>query len=114
MKYINSVNSMNKMQKFMFASLMAILMAFSINGIALAQDKAAASELTLITATPEEGFALAVKLSQKGVSSVQKDADVRKKLRPDYANDADDLIAVSHVIATNFQTVAAANNYWRK
>ncbi|HLQ85075.1 MAG TPA: hexameric tyrosine-coordinated heme protein, partial [Salinisphaeraceae bacterium] len=37
--------------------------------------------LSLITNTPEEGFALAVKLSQKGVATVQPDAEVRKGLR---------------------------------
>ena len=35
-------------------------------------------------------------------------------MRPEYANSADALTAASHVIAVNFQTVAAANNYWRK
>lgn len=40
-------------------------------------------------------------------------AEVRDKLRPKYGEDATDLIASSQVIATNFQTVAAANNYWR-
>lgn len=111
MSHIKNINSFNK---FLLASVMAILLAFSLTNIALAQDKAKSAELSLITATPEEGFTLAIKLSQKGVSSVQKDAEVRKKLRPDYADDADDLIAVSQVIAINFQTVAAANNYWRK
>ncbi len=101
------------LNKFFLASVLAILMVFGFNNIALAQDKAKPAELSLITATPEEGFALAIKLSQKGVSSVQKDAKKRKELRPDYADDAGDLIAVSQVIAINFQTVAAANNYWR-
>ena len=35
------------------------------------------------------------------------------RLRPGYAEDADALIAVSQVVATNFATVAAANGYWR-
>jgi hypothetical protein len=30
-----------------------------------------------------------------------------------YANDADALIASSQVIAIHYQTVAAANNYWK-
>lgn len=85
--------------------------------IALAQDKpemtAGAGSLSLITETPEEGFALAVKLSQKAVATTQTDAEVRKTLRPAYANDPNSLIAVSHVVAVHFQTVAAANNYWR-
>lgn len=69
---------------------------------------------SLITATPQEGFALAVTLSQKGVATTQPDAEVRKAQRPEYAEDADSLIAVSHVIATHFQTIAAANDYWRE
>ncbi|MBS0467760.1 MAG: peroxidase, partial [Proteobacteria bacterium] len=37
-----------------------------------------------------------------------------RKLRPEYANSSHELTAASQVIAINFQTVAAANNYWRK
>ncbi len=69
---------------------------------------------TLITDTPQEGFELAITLSRRGVKYTQPDADVLHKLRPVYANDADALTAASQVIAINFQTVAAANNYWRK
>ncbi len=68
---------------------------------------------TLMTASPEEGFMLAMKLSRKVVGLTQPDAEVRMKLRPSYAEDADSLIATSQVVATNFQTVAAANDYWR-
>lgn len=68
---------------------------------------------SLITATPEEGFQLAITLSRRGVKFTQPDVSVLKKLRPDYANNADSLTAASHVVAINFQTVAAANNYWR-
>lgn len=69
---------------------------------------------TLITETPQEGFELAIVLSRRGVKYTQPDADVLKRLRPDYANSADALTAASHVIAVNFQTIAAANGYWRK
>ncbi|WP_346798026.1 hexameric tyrosine-coordinated heme protein [Halomonas sp. Bachu 37] len=69
---------------------------------------------SLITETPQEGFALAITLSQKGVATTQPDAEVRKEQRPEYAQDPDSLIAISHVIATHFQTVAAANDYWRE
>lgn len=95
----------------------ASLAVASFAPVAVAADAAAATkpaELTLITATPEAGFALAVKLSQKGVGAVQPNVETRKQLRPEYANDPDSLIAVSHVIATHFQTIAAANDYWRK
>lgn len=68
---------------------------------------------TLITADPEEGFALAVKMSRMGVKTTQPDMEVLQRLRPVYAEDADSLTAASQVIALNFQTVAAANNYWR-
>lgn len=68
---------------------------------------------TLITKTPEEGFHLAVKLSRMGVKTTQPDVEVLHRLRPEYAEDANALTAASHVVAVNFQTVAAANNYWR-
>jgi len=67
---------------------------------------------TLITETPEEGFALAIKLSRMGVKTAQPNDEVRAKLREVYENDADALTAVSHVVAVNFQTVSAANGYW--
>jgi len=68
---------------------------------------------SLITGTAQEGYDLAVKLSRVAVKLTQPDAAMRDRLRPDYADDADSLIAVSQVVATNFATVAAANNYWR-
>ncbi len=68
---------------------------------------------SLITATPQEGFELAITLSRRGVKSTQPNAEVLHRLRPEYAESADSLTAASQVIAINFQTVAAANNYWR-
>lgn len=68
---------------------------------------------TLHTDTPQEGFELAITLARKGVAYTQPDAEVRDKLRPAYAEHADSLTAASHVIATHFQTIAAANNYWK-
>lgn len=69
---------------------------------------------SLITATPQEGFELAITLSRRGVKYTQPDAAVLKSLRPEYANSADGLTAASQVVAINFQTVAAANDYWRQ
>ncbi|MGB6055171.1 MAG: hexameric tyrosine-coordinated heme protein [Burkholderiaceae bacterium] len=69
---------------------------------------------TLQTATPQEGFELALKLSRMGVKYTQPSAEVREQLRAKYDHSADSLIATSQVTAINFQTVAAANNYWRK
>ena len=77
-------------------------------------DAAQQQELSLITATPEEGFALAVALARKGVTTTQKNKEILHALRPGYSHNADSLIAASHVVAVHFQTIAAANNYWRK
>ena len=68
---------------------------------------------TLKTATPQEGFELAIKMARMGVKYTQPDAEVRDKLREPYANNADSLSLASQVVALNFQTVAAANGYWR-
>lgn len=68
---------------------------------------------SLITNSPEEGFELAITLSQMAVKYTQPSEKVRKRLRPVYSNNANSLIFVSQVVATNFQTVAAANNYWQ-
>ncbi|WP_054953484.1 hexameric tyrosine-coordinated heme protein [Flaviflexus massiliensis] len=68
---------------------------------------------SLITSTPEEGFQLAITLSRRSVKLTQGDAEVLHKLRPVYAENADSLTMASQVIAIHFQTVAAANGYWR-
>lgn len=68
---------------------------------------------TLATDTPQEGYALAVKLARTAVRLTQADPAIREGLRARYEKDADALIAVSSVVATHFQTVAAANDYWK-
>lgn len=68
---------------------------------------------TLKTATPQEGYDLAVKMARVAIKMTQPDAEVREKLRPIYAEDADALIASSQVVATHLATVAAANDYWK-
>ena len=68
---------------------------------------------TLITDTPQQGFELAIMLSRRGVKYTQPDTEVLHKLRPEYSNSSHELTAATQVIALNFQTVAAANNYWR-
>lgn len=68
---------------------------------------------SLVTKTPQQGFELAIKLAQKGVEYTQPSVNVRKKLRPKYSKNADSLIAASQVIAIHYQTIAAANNYWK-
>ena len=68
---------------------------------------------TLKTETPQEGFELALKLSRMAVKATQPDPDILKNLRKHYANNADSLTAASHVVAVHFQTIAAANDYWK-
>jgi hypothetical protein len=68
---------------------------------------------TLITATPEEGRQLAMKMSRLVIKATQPDAAMREKLRPNYADDAGLLIAIGHTVALEFATIAAANNYWK-
>lgn len=69
---------------------------------------------SLITNTPEEGRQLAVKMARLIIKVTQPDASVREKLRPIYAEDAAMLIAIGQTVATEFATIAAANNYWKK
>jgi hypothetical protein len=68
---------------------------------------------SLLTDTPEQGRALAVKLARLSVKSTQPDAEVRGRLRSIYAENPDSLIAVAQVVAVEFATIAAANDYWR-
>lgn len=69
---------------------------------------------TLITNTPEEGRALALLMARHTIHNVQPDIDVLKCGRKMYSVDPNSLIAVSQVVAIEFQTIAAANNYWRQ
>jgi hypothetical protein len=48
-----------------------------------------------------------------GVKATQPSDEVREALRRGYEQDSKQLIAFSHVVATHFQTIAAANSYWR-
>jgi len=68
---------------------------------------------SLKTDTPQQGFELAITLARKGVGYTQPSAEVRDKLRPEYAEDPDSLTMASQVVAIHFQTVAAANDYWK-
>ena len=68
---------------------------------------------TLLTNSPEEGRALAVKMARLIIKITQPDAEMREKLRPKYANDAAMLIAIGQTVATEFATIAKANDYWK-
>ena len=77
-------------------------------------EAAAEFPASLITENPQDGFALAIKLSRLGVKAAQPDIEVLKELRPVYSTNADSLIASSQVVALHFQTIAAANDHWRQ
>jgi hypothetical protein len=68
---------------------------------------------SLITATPDEGRALAFTLARHTIHNLQPDLDVLKGGRPNYSTSPDSLIAAGQVVAIEFATIAAANNYWR-
>lgn len=68
---------------------------------------------SLFTKTPQEGRALAIMMARKTIGAIQTDPEKRKQLRPDYAEDTVQLISSAQVVATEFQTIAQANNYWR-
>ncbi len=44
---------------------------------------------------------------------MQKDLETLKSGRLRYVDDPSDLIAASRVVAVEFATIEAANNYWR-
>ena len=68
---------------------------------------------TLITDTPEAGRNLAFQIAQHTINNIQPDLDVLQGGRPNYSTTPESLIAASQVVALEFQTIAAANNYWR-
>lgn len=68
---------------------------------------------TLITATPEEGRQLAVKMARLIIKLTQPDADKRQEQREVYANDPIMLIQIGQTVAMEFATIAKANNYWK-
>ncbi len=68
---------------------------------------------SLITVSPEEGRALAIKIARLTIKITQPDAEIRDKLRPTYANDASMLISIGQTVAMEFAVIARANNYWK-
>lgn len=68
---------------------------------------------SLLTKTPEEGRALAVEMARHTIHTIQPDLDVLKGGRPNYSTLPDSLIHAAQVVALEFQTIAAANGYWR-
>lgn len=68
---------------------------------------------TLITKTPEEGRLLAMTIARHTIHNIQPDLDVLKAGRPKYSANPDSLTVAAQVVTIEFQTIAAANDYWR-
>jgi hypothetical protein len=52
-------------------------------------------------------------LARHTVHNIQPDLDILEGGRLNYATTPESIIAASQVVAIEFQTIAAANNYWR-
>lgn len=68
---------------------------------------------SLITATPLEGRALAVTIVRKTIGTIQKDSEVKHKVRAIYADDPMMLMRAAELVSLEFNIIARANNYWR-
>jgi len=88
-----------------------VLLSILLPGWVLAGDDYVPS---LITATPNEGRQLAIKLARKSIGEMQSSPEVKKKVRAAYSQDGAILIEAAEVIAIEFSTIAAANHYWRE
>ncbi|WP_203884829.1 hexameric tyrosine-coordinated heme protein [Planotetraspora kaengkrachanensis] len=68
---------------------------------------------SLITASPEDGRALAVLIARNTIHAIQPDLEVLRRDRGENAADPDGRTVAAHMISIEFATIAAANNYWR-
>lgn len=102
-----------KHRLFFKVCVLALAVAFPALTVATESDNDQES-LSLITESADEGFALAISLSRRSVTTIQGDKDVLHSERPVYSGSAEDLIAASHVVAVMFDTIAQANDYWRE
>ncbi len=93
---------------------MAVSSVFADSGKSMSEMVKEPPPLSLITETPEQGFQLAIALARKAVKATQPNKEILFQLREVYSKNADSLIAASQVVAIHFQTIAAANNYWRE
>lgn len=106
-------------QKLLSRQLFSAVLCFgALLGVPLAGSAQQAAEtqrpeLSLITANADEGFALAITLARRTVSTIQTNREVLMEGRAKYSVDPDSLIAASQVVAIHFQTIAQANDYWK-
>lgn len=98
----------------LIAQALVLILVAANPALATAADTRDSEALTLITASPDEGFALAITLARRSVTTIQTEKKVLQAERPVYSGSAEDLIAASHVVAVLFDTIAQANDYWRE
>ena len=100
--------------RFVLALAVASIIAFPVKDAAAQSANETHGWLpSLETETPEEGFALAITLARKAVTTAQPDRAVLFELREQYSVDEASLIAVSQTVAAYFAIIATANDHWR-
>jgi len=80
--------------------LCAVLIVLPLPADADDAGESGVAGLSLITETADEGFALAITLARRSVTTIQTDRSVLMSERPVYAGSAEDLIAASAVVLT--------------
>jgi hypothetical protein len=68
---------------------------------------------SLITASPEDGRALAILIARNTIHAIQPDVEILRRSRGENAADLDTRTSAAQMISIEFATIAAANNYWR-
>jgi hypothetical protein len=68
---------------------------------------------SLITPNAAAGRELALMMARKTIAAIQPNAETRDGLRHAYADNTPGLISAGLTVAHEFQTIAAANHYWR-
>ncbi|MEC4727079.1 hexameric tyrosine-coordinated heme protein [Shewanella sp. D64] len=68
---------------------------------------------SLITNTPLEGRALAMKMVRKTIGTIVRDPKMKMAIRQKYIDNPQLLMYSAELVAIEFKTIAIANNYWR-
>ncbi len=68
---------------------------------------------TGITPAPDGGRALAINLARLTIKAMESDSEIRQRLRPSDAENADSLTEAAQVVAIELATIAAGNGYSR-
>jgi len=97
-------------------STIALMTMLTLSGYSIADDHAKKSTdymPSLITTTPLEGRMLAITMVRKTVGTIQRDSEIKHKVRDIYADDPMMLMRAVELVNLEFAIIAEANNYWR-